>query len=404
MNVYAEDDEIDVDITDQGEGVSCFGKMPDGVGVFVDGKCVPGDKVRARITQVNPNMLRANLVDIMTPAAERITPSCPHFNQCGGCKWQQIPYDRELEIKFKRVKDALERIGHSTGFELRPVIGSPATEGYRNKLTFTCDDDGTIGYHLPGDAEAILPINNCLLGDETMNAILHRCRETGFRKLVIRKSEHAGKYQALINNLPTKIDGLPVTIKKHLEERLLNFTYRISPEAFFQVNTRQAERMVRESLALAKPQPNEKILELYCGLGTFSLPFASRCRKLVGFEASKQAVKDAETNARLNHLSNCNFHAVNLNKAEALTFRRKLGFTPELILTDPPRAGMPGHLCDILLEIGAKRILYISCNPATLARDIERLSSKYVLDVIQPIDLFPRTEHVECVALLRQKD
>ena len=171
MNVYGEDDEIDVDITDQGEGVSCFGKMPDGVGVFVDGKCVPGDKVRARITQVNPNMLRANLVDIMTPAAERITPSCPHFNQCGGCKWQQIPYDRELEIKFKRVKDALERIGHSTGFELRPVIGSPATEGYRNKLTFTCDDDGTIGYHLPGDAEAILPINNCLLGDETMNAI-----------------------------------------------------------------------------------------------------------------------------------------------------------------------------------------------------------------------------------------
>jgi 23S rRNA (uracil1939-C5)-methyltransferase len=440
-------DELELTIDRLAYGGAGVARTETGYVVFVRG-AVPGDRVRARIGKSKRSWAEAELVELLEPSPERVEPVAPH----PGAPWQVLPYERQLEEKEFQVRDALSRIG---GFEdppVEPIIPAEQRLRYRNKLeySFGMDENGelVLGFHRPGRFDLIDDVEDDILASERINevreAVKAWCREEGLtawdretqtgvlRNLVVREGRRTGQVQARIVTSPgsefrvaelaaatpadsflwTRAEGVAETthggdtqkIKGSavLEEELSGLRFRFSPDAFFQTNTEMAERLYREAAGLAALSGREKVLDLFCGIGTIALVLALDAGEVWGVELVEEAVRDAIENAKLNGIDNTKFFAGDVR----LVMRELLeqSGSPEVIVVDPPRAGLSQKVVRRIIEAEAQRIVYVSCNPTTLAPNARQLvdDGGYTLKTVRPVDMFPQTPHIECVALLER--
>ena len=408
---------------------------------------VPGDRVRARIGKSKRSWAEAELVELLEPSPERIEPAAPH----PGAPWQVLPYERQLEEKESQARDALERIG---GFEqppVEPIVPAAQQLRYRNKLEYSFGEDEqgelVLGFHRPGRFDLIDDVTADILAservDELREAVKAWCHAEGLsawdretqagllRNLVVRAGRRTGQLHARLITSPgsdfrvdelaaatpadsflwTRAEGVAETTRGGesrtvkgsavLEEELCGLRFRISPDAFFQTNTEMADRLYGVAAELAGLTGREKVLDLFCGIGTIALVLALDSAEVWGVELIEEAVADAIENARLNGIDNARFFAgdVRLVMRELL---EKSG-SPDVIVVDPPRAGLSQKVVRRIIEAGAERIVYVSCNPTTLAPNARQIADAgYELRTVRPVDIYPQTAHVECVALLER--
>jgi 23S rRNA (uracil1939-C5)-methyltransferase len=417
----------------------------DGYVVFVAG-AVPGDRVRAAVGKAKKAYAEARAIEIVEPSPDRVPALADH----PGAPWQVLPYERQLAVKAEQVREALERIGHLEGFELEPIVPAVEQWRYRNKLeySFGTGPDGELvcGFHAPGRWDEIVPIADCLLASERSNAVrdevLEWCRTQGLgawdrrdqvgflRNLVIREGRRTGELQVRLVTSPgsldvdsladaVKCDGLFWTRQEqlgetvqggettlisggpHLREQLGGLDFLISPEAFFQTNTEMAERLYGVAAEFAQLRGHERVFDLYCGIGTIGLSLAARAREVVGVEIVEPAVADAIENARINDIVNARFYAGDIRLA-----MRELVETagrPDVAVVDPPRAGLSQKVVRRIIEAQPGRVVYVSCNPTTLAPNAAQMvEAGYRLVRVRPVDMFPQTPHIESVALLER--
>jgi 23S rRNA (uracil1939-C5)-methyltransferase len=419
----------------------------EGFVVFVRG-AVPGDRVRARIGKAKRSFAEADVVELLSPSPERVVAPVPH----PGAPWQVLPYERQLSEKQSQVREALERLG---GFEDPPVeaiVPAQETLRYRNKLeySFGSGDDGelVLGFHRPGRWDVIDRVTEDILASERVDRLREAaeawCREEGLsaydrsdntgllRNLVAREGRRTGQLQARIVTSPgdfralelaaalpaesvlwtrtagvaeTTRDGETEALKgdERIEEELLDLRFRISPDAFFQTNTEMAERLYRSAAELAGLSGRERVLDLYCGIGTIGLALSLDAGEVWGVEVVERAVADAIDNARLNSVDNAKFFAGDVRTAMRPLLEQ--AGKPDVVVVDPPRAGLSQKVVRRVLEAEAQRIVYVSCNPTTLAPNARQIvDTGYRLSVVRPVDMFPQTPHIECVALLERLD
>jgi 23S rRNA (uracil1939-C5)-methyltransferase len=441
------------DLAFGGEGV---GRV-DGYVIFVHGG-VPGDRLTVRVTETRARYGRAVLEAVETPSPDRVAPPCPYFGRCGGCRLQHIAYPAQLRFKEKQVRDCLERLGALAPIDVRPILPAPELYGYRNKMEFTVVGSRgapVLGLHQADRYDVVLDIDRCLLQSDTMNRLLGEMRrevtaralsiytahgrEEGeglLRFVTLREGRHTG--EAMVNVVASAPDVealgpiaealrarvpatasvvLNVNAKKasvavgteehlllgqdHIRESLHGVLFQVSPNSFFQTNTLQAERLfalVRDACELSG---GETLIDLYSGTGAISLLLARAVRHVYGIEVSTAAVADAGRNARLNGIDNCTFLTGEVR--HVLPALVQEGVRAEVVVADPPRAGFHPKALAALGALAPGRIVYVSCNPATLARDLGDLAGHgYRVDWVQPVDMFPQTPHIEAVARLRR--
>ena len=420
----------------------------EGYVVFVRG-AVPGDRVRARVTKSKRSFGEADTLELLDPSVDRVEPLAAH----PGAPWQVLPYERQLREKQDQVRDALSRIG---GFEEPPVEEIvPAVEPlrYRNKVeySFGTGEDGelVLGFHRPGRFDLIDDVPVDILAservDEVRTAVKAWCREEGLdawdrrgqigllRNLVVREGRRTGQLQARLVSSPGvtfAVDGLAAATPcdsflwtraadvgettrggenqivkggAYLEEELAGLRLRISPDAFFQTNTEMAERLYGAAAELAGLSGRERVLDLFCGIGTIALVLALDAGEVWGVEIVEEAVADAIENARLNGVDNAKFFAGDVRLAMRPLLEQS--GKPDVVVVDPPRAGLSQKVVRRVLEAEARRIVYVSCNPTTLAPNARQMADAgYELRTVRPVDMFPQTPHIECVALLERSD
>ena len=472
----------------------------DGKVIFTEG-AVPGDVVDLLLTKNKKDFAEARVLKLITPSADRVTPFCMHFGVCGGCKWQMLPYHKQLQFKQQEAEQNLARIGKVTGAVMLPIVGADEQIYYRNKLEFTfsnkryltqdeieaspipsrgggdhedisadSSEDSfqslqrstafpsppgriggapSLGFHAPRVFDKTINIFECFLMDEVNNRIRNSMRDialenhfpfydikehTGWlRNLIVRfcttgelmvnlcinyEDEKNTKIvlDALLAKVP-EITTLLYTInpkwndtiydltprvyfgKGFVTEKLENFEFIISPKSFFQTNTKQAEKLYSIARDFAALTGNEVVYDLYCGTGSIGIFVSPLAKKIIGVELIEDAIEDAKKNAAINNIEHASFFAGDVIKICNDDFFATHG-RPDVVITDPPRAGMHEKLVNKLLEIAAPVIVYVSCNTATMARDILLLSEKYSVEKTQPVDMFPHTHHIECVAKL----
>jgi 23S rRNA (uracil1939-C5)-methyltransferase len=415
----------------------------DGYVVFVAG-AVPGDRVRAVVGKAKKAYAEARTVEIVAPSPDRVPPVADH----PGAPWQVLPYERQLAEKAAQVDDALQRIGRLSGYELEPIVGAEQIWRYRNKLEYSFgtgpDDELVCGFHAPGRWNEIVPMADCKLASERSNAVREQvlafCRTAGLpawdrrdqrgvlRNLVVREGRRTGQIQARLVTSPAKldVDGLVEAVDcdglwwtqtadlgestaggettllsgaPQLVERLGGLDFLISPEAFFQTNTEMAERLYAVTTEYAALRGHERVFDLFCGIGTIALTLAARARAVIGVEIVEAAVADALANARLNEIANARFYAGDIRLALRELVERE--GRPDVAVVDPPRAGLSQKVVRRIVEAAPSRIVYVSCNPTTLAPNAAQLvAAGYRLVRVRPVDMFPHTPHIECVALL----
>ncbi len=425
-----------------GNGVA---RREDGYVVFVAG-AVPGDRVRAVVGKAKRAYAEARAVEVLEPSPDRIEPVADH----PGAPWQVLPYERQLAVKQEQVDDALRRIGRLEGYELAPIVAALEQWRYRNKLEYSFGEgpDGELvcGFHAPGRFDRILPLADCKLASERSNAareqVLAFCREQGLgawdrrtqqgflRNLVVREGRRTGQLQVRLVTSPGKLDadalieavdsegllwtqtaGLGESTQggetallsgsPQLHEQLGDLRFLISPEAFFQTNTEMAEVLYGHAAEAADLHGRERVFDLYCGIGTIGLSLAARAREVVGVEIVEPAVSDAIENARLNEITNASFYAGDIRLAMRDLVER--AGKPDVAVIDPPRAGLSQKVVRRIIEAGPQRIVYVSCNPTTLAPNAAQLvEAGWALKHVLPVDMFPQTPHIECVALLEK--
>jgi 23S rRNA (uracil1939-C5)-methyltransferase len=411
---------------------------------------VPGDRVRARVTKRKRAYAEARTVELLEPSAERVAPAADH----PGAPWQVLPYERQLAVKAEQVSDALRRIGHLEGFELEPIVPAVEPWRYRNKLeySFGTAGDGALvcGFHAPGSWERIVHIEDCLLASERGNAArraaLEWCRARGLRaydrraqegllrNLVVREGRRTGELQVRLvtSDEPVDLDGFADAVgagsvmwtraadvgettaggasevlhgTEAIEEELTiagsDLRFRLSAEAFFQTNTEMAERLYGTAVEYAGLQGWERVYDLFCGIGTIGLALAPRAGELWGLEIVEEAIADAIANARRNEIGNARFFAGDVRLA--LRDLVEEAGRPDVLVVDPPRAGLSAKIVRRIVEAAPKRIVYVSCNPTTLAPNAAQLvEAGWALRRVRPVDMFPQTPHIECVALLER--
>ena len=434
------------DLNDAGEGVGRLGRRV----VFVP-DTVTGDRAIVRLVRVKPQYAHAKLHQLLEPSTHRIRPGCIVADKCGGCQWQHINYEYQLEAKRHQVIQALERIGKISQPPVAPVLGASSPLEYRNKATYPLGISSTnrvqAGYYRKGSHQ-LINLNQCPVQDSRLNPLLAEVkqdiqkrgwqvyderRNIGLvRHLSLRIGRRTGEMlltlvvtswdlpqvaeQAAewLNRYPQLV-GVSLNLnrdrtnaifgsqtrciagKPYLLEQFANLQFQLRPDTFFQVYTELAEALLQvivEQLAL---QGDEVLVDAYCGIGTFTLPLALRLRQAVGLEVQPASVEQAEVNAQLNNITNVIFQAGSVEN-----LLPQLDVRPDIVLLDPPRSGCDRAVLDTLLKIQPNRIVYISCKPATLARDLNILcqSGGYKLSLVQPADFFPQTSHVECAAFL----
>jgi 23S rRNA (uracil1939-C5)-methyltransferase len=436
------------DLAFGGEGVG----RAEGYVVFVRGG-LPGDRLRVRLTEARGRFGRATIEEVLVASPDRVAAPCPYFGQCGGCRLQHLAYPAQLTFKEKQVRDCLNRLGGVGEFELRPILPAAEPYGYRNKMEFTiAGDPPALGLHVFERYDVVLDIERCLLQSETMNSLLDEFRrqvrdralsvwdprsERGLLRFVMmREGRNTG--EAMVNVVAAAPDVetltpvadalrrrvpatssvvLNVNAKKasvavgseehllsgreHISESLDGVAFQVSANSFFQTNTRQAERLFAVVEAACELAGDETVLDLYSGTGAISLLLARRVRAVYGIEVAAAAVADAIRNARANGIENCTFLAGEVRHVLPELLRQ--GVRASVVVADPPRAGFHPKALSALAALAPARIVYVSCNPATLARDVGDLVRQgYRLEWVQPVDMFPQTPHIEAVARLRR--
>jgi 23S rRNA (uracil1939-C5)-methyltransferase len=475
----------------------------DGKVIFISG-AVPGDVVDVLLVKNKKDWAEGRTVEIKEYSKERVTPFCKHFGICGGCKWQMLPYEKQLLYKQQEVEQNLRRIGKTDLPEILPIIGATDTIHYRNKLEFTFSNKryllpeeiaslksppmegtleesanlkevsnndilkalpregfgeaGALGFHVPRIFDKVIDIEECYLMNDVNNLIRNSIRSfalenklsfydikqhTGWlRNIIIRytttgelmvnvclnydaEEDRKKLFDHLLKTVPA-ITTLLYTINPKWNDSIYDLTpqvyfgkgyaieklstgpggedykFKISPKSFFQTNTKQAEKLYNVTREFAALTGKEIVYDLYCGTGSIGLFVSKEAKKIIGVEVIEEAITDAKENAALNNITHAEFFAGDVIKICNDDFFAAHG-KPDVIITDPPRAGMHEKLVTKLLEIAAPKIVYVSCNTATQARDIGLLSEKYNVEKIQPVDMFPHTHHIECVVLLKLK-
>ena len=449
------------DYASQGKAIARL----DGKVIFTEG-AVPGDLVNLLLTKNKKDFAEARVLKIISPSADRVTPFCIHFGVCGGCKWQMLPYNKQLQYKQQEAAQNLARIGKVTGVVMMPIIGADEQVHYRNKLEFTFSNkryltseeigdenialqQDSLGFHAPRVFDKTINIFECFLMDDVNNRIRNGMREiaiennypfydikehTGWlRNLIVRfcttgelmvnvciNYEDEKNTKIVLDTLLAKVPEITTLLytinpkwndsiydltpqvyfgKGYVTEKLENFQFIISPKSFFQTNTKQAEKLYSIARDFAALTGKEIVYDLYCGTGSIGIFVSPLAKKIIGVELVEDAIEDAKKNAANNKINHAAFFAGDVIKICNDAFFTEHG-RPDVVITDPPRAGMHEKLVNKLLEIAAPVIVYVSCNTATMARDILLLSEKYQVEKTQPVDMFPHTHHIECVARL----
>lgn len=442
---------------------------PDGFPVFID-QCVPGDIVLAKITKKKKSWAEGKLVHIIEPSSLRQDGKCRYCNFCGGCKWQQIPYEIQLEYKKRHVDESLEHIGKLKNIPVSDVIPSEKVYEYRNKMEFSCSPsrwlmpdelenvdikkDFGIGLHVPGTFDRVIDIKRCeimpALGNHILEDVRAFIRKSGIPAYHLRNHEGFWRFLMLRHsvfsdtwmvNIVTKeknielVNGLAdllcekypsiesvmynITDAKggisrgreeiclagsdHITEKLGKFSFKISANSFFQTNTRACEKLYSKVSEFAALKGHETVVDLYSGTGTIPVWLSGQADRIFGIEIVESAVTDAKENARLNRIENCEFIEGDIKEVlPGLMKKNGLSTGVDVMVIDPPRTGMHKDVVGQVLSMAPDRIVYVSCNPATLARDLEMLLETYRPVRVQPVDMFPHTYHIESVALLEK--
>jgi 23S rRNA (uracil1939-C5)-methyltransferase len=451
------------DVAAEGKSLARIGNMV----LFVP-HTVPGDIVDVQVIRKRKRYMEGFPLRFIQYSPLRVDPFCVHFGECGGCRWQNLPYDEQLKYKQKQVADQFERIGKITTGELMPIIPSEKQIRYRNKLEYTFSDSRwltreemqsgpasenkkALGFHIPGRFDKVLDIRECHLQPEPSNAIRNFVREYGLqhgldffnlveqhgflRTLMIRNSQQ-GEFMVVVsffrddkeaiirlleelhkafpqiaslfyvinpkaNDTLTDLEPVLFFGKDHLIEEMEGLKFRIGPKSFYQTNPRQAHNLYKITRDFAGLGGNEIVYDVYTGTGTIALFVADHCARVIGIESVAEAIEDAHRNASLNAIGNAYFHTGDCRNILTPAFFAENG-DPGVIIVDPPRSGMHADVIRSITESLPQKIVYVSCNPATQARDIQLMSASYRVTKLQPVDMFPHTFHVENVALLER--
>lgn len=433
---------------------------------------VPGDVVDLQVRRKKHSYCEAEIIRFIKYSERRVKPFCQHFGICGGCKWQNIPYDEQLRMKQKQVYDQLTRIGKVNLPEFNQILGSVKTQGYRNKLEFGCSNRrwltqdeiasgsdftqmNAVGFHITGAFDKILPIEKCWLMDDLQNKIRNAIRDYAYehdivfydirkqcgllRDIMVRNSD-TGEWMVLIqfhyekdedeviakNLLQHIADGFPeitsllyvnnqkgndtfndlnIEVFKgndYIYEAMDGLTFKVGAKSFYQTNTKQAYHLYSVVRDFANLTGNELVYDLYTGTGTIANFVSRYAKRVIGIEYVPEAIEDAKINSEINNISNTLFFAGDMKDILTESFISENG-TPDIIITDPPRAGMHPDVVQTIIKTAPKRIVYVSCNPATQARDLSLLDDLYEVVAVQPVDMFPHTPHVENVVLLNRR-
>jgi 23S rRNA (uracil1939-C5)-methyltransferase len=378
---------------------------------------IPGEEVLADLTEDKGRYARGRLVEVLSPSAQRVSPPCPHFGSpgCGGCHWQHIAYEAQLEFKQRIVQDQLKRIGRFERAPVKAVIGNPEPWRYRNHVQFTPDENGRLGF-MAAESQRVVPIEECHVMHSLLDEVFGtldlelpelkrlslRCGVNTGQRMVIFETHEDEPFELEVD-LPISCvfllsDGRTATLigQEYISEVLAGQEYRISAGSFFQVSTSQAEELVRLVRDYLVPTGSEVLLDAYCGVGIFGLSLAGEVRQVIGVEENPSAVADARFNAGL--ADNAEFVEGRVEEILPL-----LEAPTDLAVLDPPRQGCASEALIALTELAPGKIVYVSCDPATLARDTRQLvQAGYQLVEVQPVDMFPQTYHIESVALLRR--
>lgn len=448
-----------VDVAFGGKGLARI----DGMAVFID-QTVTGDRVAARIIKKKRNYAEAVVQELLTPSSLRIDPPCPYSGYCGGCKWQFIDYGHQIALKRRHVAESLAHIALLSNVTVYPTLPSDLIFGYRNKMEFSCSDrrwlmphemgthvdtDFALGLHVPGTFHKVLDTRACLLQPGMGNRILNIVRESmrasdrpvyglkshvGFwRFLTLRHAVAHDQWMvnlvtasedrqavmplanallaqfpgvvSVVNNITARRSGVAIGEREILlagepvlRDRIGAFEFEVSANSFFQTNTRGAQKLYDTVRRFAALTGKETVLDLYCGTGTIAIWLAGQAVEVIGLELSASAVTDARKNCRTNGIDNCRFILGDIKETLAT-----IPSVPDLLVIDPPRAGMHKDVVKQVLDLAPDRIVYVSCNPATMARDILELQSRYAVEALQPVDMFPHTFHIESVAGLTKR-
>jgi 23S rRNA (uracil1939-C5)-methyltransferase len=453
---------VELDVTTLAYGGQGVARLDEFV-VFVRG-AVPGDRVLARVTKRHRAHAEARALEILSPSPRRTRARCGHAGECGGCEWQTLDPTAQLEFKQQQVVDSLQRIAHLNDYVLEPIRGMDDPWRYRNKMEFSFGEgaDGRLllGLHRRGSWREIVHVTDCLLASQRMNrarnAVAAACRDLGLRAysrdggggllrhLVVREGRASGdlllnlfvtarfaeeaelvrrvaeasgctSFAITVNESPSDAavgDGPHMLLgPPHLRERIAGADLLVPATAFLQTNTTVCEVLYATALRFAAPEPDRPAVDLYCGLGSLSLPLASSSREVHAVEIVEEAVAAARVNAELNGADNASFYAGDVRPL--LRFpphpvldagRRDERDRPAVVVTDPPRAGMARKALTRAAELGADRFVYVSCNPTTLAGNAMELAELgYTLTTVAPVDMFPHTHHIETVALFERR-
>ena len=452
--------EVEVEIENIAFGGSGLVRL-DGMAVFVD-QAVPGDRVTIRIYKKKRNFAEARVVDLIDASPFRVDPPCPYSGFCGGCKWQFLDYDQQLVYKRQHVIDALEHIGQLKNVKVHPTIPSERIFGYRNKMEFSCSDrrwllpdelnrpeidrEFALGLHVPGTFHKVIDIKTCFLQPDLGNLLLDDIRDyirssgapvyglrshIGFWRFVVlrhsvandqwmvnivtahKDSEIVGplaqklmktysQVGSVIHNITTRKAGVAIGESEYtlagssfISDKIGDFKFVISANSFFQTNSRAAEVLYRAVARYADLSGWETVLDLYSGTGTIPILLSDYCKSVTGIEIAESAVADAEKNCRINDVSNCRFIHGDIRQCLS-----RITDKPDLLIIDPPRSGMHKDVVKQVLKLGVERIIYVSCNPTTMARDLAMMQEIYRPIEVQPVDMFPHTYHIESVAKL----
>jgi len=445
-----------------GQGVARL----EGFVVFVR-NAVPGDRILARIYRKKKSYGEAALVELLTPSPDRVEAPCPHSGHCGGCQWQHLHYKAQLRYKRDQVVESLEHIGGVKEVPVREVIPSERVFGYRNKMEFSFSDrrwfppherekagteegDFVLGLHVPGTFHKVMDISACLLQPEKGNRILSQVKRLtrnsglpayglkshqGFwRFLMIRHSVALDEWMVnlvtsepsprvlrpIVEELRTRLNPVKTVVNNitrrkaavavgeeevvfsgpgFIRDRIGPYTFQVSANSFFQTNPSAAHRLYLKAAEYAELKGTESVLDLYSGTGTIPIFLANRVRTVAGLEIGEAAVADARRNCEENGVENCRFLCGDIRQTLGAVEER-----PDVTIIDPPRSGMHKDVLDQVLALAPERIVYISCNPATLARDLGRMVGGYEVLEVQPLDMFPHTHHIETVARLRRRN
>ncbi|MVZ63462.1 23S rRNA (uracil(1939)-C(5))-methyltransferase RlmD [Sphingobacterium humi] len=451
-----------IDIAEEGKGVA----KQDNLVYFIE-RAVPGDVVDVELLRKKKSFVEGKVTNITQPSAYRVEPFCSHFGVCGGCKWQHMSYEAQLKFKEQYVGNALSRIGKVDVSDMEAILPSEDTSYYRNKLEYTFsnkrwltdlddvqpgDSMDALGFHVPGRFDKILTVDHCYLQQDPSNELRNsifafakeqemsfydlKQHEGSLRNLIIRTSStgelmvmvvfaypEEGQVEQLMSFIQDKFPQITSLLyiinqkrndtifdqdihiyagRDFIYEEMEGLKFKVGPKSFYQTNSRQAYELYKITREFAELKGDELVYDLYTGAGTIANFVAKTAREVVGVEYVPTAIEDAKVNSAINGIANTKFYAGDMKDVLTSEFIAEHG-KPDVVITDPPRAGMHADVVERILEMEAEKVVYVSCNAATQARDLELLQSKYDVARIKPVDMFPHTQHVENVVLLKLK-